>query len=42
MFEESKVVFVYSHIDNRDGETKIVADTVEEVLLILKLNIVYN
>ncbi|MFZ3073716.1 MAG: DNA polymerase III subunit alpha [Minisyncoccales bacterium] len=32
-FAESKVVFVYGRVDNRDGETKIVADTVEEVLL---------
>jgi len=29
---ESKVVFVYGRVDNRDGETKIVADTVEEVI----------
>jgi DNA polymerase-3 subunit alpha len=33
-FAESKIVFVYGRVDNRDGETKIVADTVEEVLLI--------
>jgi DNA polymerase-3 subunit alpha len=33
-YQESKIVFVYGRIDNRDGETKIVADTVEEVLLI--------
>jgi len=33
VFLESKIVYVYGRIDNRDGETKIVADTVEEVLL---------
>jgi DNA polymerase-3 subunit alpha len=33
-YQESKIVFVYGRIDNRDGETKIVADTVEEILLI--------
>jgi DNA polymerase-3 subunit alpha len=32
--QESKIVFVYGRVDNRDGETKIVADTVEEVLLL--------
>lgn len=31
VFVESKVVYVYGRVDNRDGETKIVADTVEEV-----------
>ncbi len=34
VFAESKVVYVYGRVDNRDGETKIVADTVEEVMLI--------
>jgi len=34
VFAESKIVYVYGRVDNRDGETKIVADTVEEVLLI--------
>jgi DNA polymerase-3 subunit alpha len=34
VFAESKIVFVYGRVDNRDGETKIVADSVEEVLLI--------
>ncbi|MFA6376138.1 MAG: OB-fold nucleic acid binding domain-containing protein, partial [Candidatus Paceibacterota bacterium] len=34
VFSESKIVYVYGRVDNRDGETKIVADTVEEVLLI--------
>jgi DNA polymerase-3 subunit alpha len=31
-FVENKVVFVYGRLDNRDGETKIVADRVEEIL----------
>lgn len=31
VFQESKIVFVYGRVDNRDGETKIVADTVEEI-----------
>ena len=30
-FVENKVVFVYGRLDNRDGETKIVADRVEEI-----------
>lgn len=34
VYQESKIVYVYGRIDNRDGETKIVADTVEEVSLI--------
>ena len=34
VFQESKIVFVYGRVDNRDGETKIVADTVEEILLL--------
>jgi DNA polymerase-3 subunit alpha len=33
VYKESKVVYVYGRIDNRDGETKIVADNAEEVLL---------
>jgi len=33
VYVESKVVYVYGRIDNRDGEAKIVADTVEEVTL---------
>ncbi|MCU0653089.1 MAG: OB-fold nucleic acid binding domain-containing protein, partial [Candidatus Pacebacteria bacterium] len=32
VFVESKIVYVYGRIDNRDGETKIVADAVEEVI----------
>ena len=31
-FVENKVVFVYGRLDNRDGETKIVADRVEEMI----------
>jgi len=31
--QESKIVYVYGRVDNRDGETKIVADAVEEVNL---------
>jgi DNA polymerase-3 subunit alpha len=31
VFQESKVVYVYGRVDMRDGEPKIVADTVEEV-----------
>jgi len=31
IFCENKVIYVYGRIDNRDGEIKIVADTVEEV-----------
>jgi len=33
VFAESNIVYVYGRVDNRDGETKIVADTVEKVLL---------
>ncbi len=33
IYVESKIVYVYGRIDNRDGETKIVADNAEEVLL---------
>lgn len=32
VFEENKVVFVYGRIDNRDNETKIVADRFEEII----------
>ncbi len=31
IFCENKVIYVYGRIDNRDGEIKIVADTVEEI-----------
>jgi len=31
VFRENKIVFVYGRVDSRDGEPKIVADTVEEV-----------
>ena len=30
-FVENKVVFVYGRLDLRDGETKLVADRVEEI-----------
>jgi len=33
IFQENKVVYVYGRIDNRDGEIKIVADKVEEVII---------
>jgi len=33
IFQENKVVYVYGRIDNRDGEIKIVADKVEEVMV---------
>jgi DNA polymerase-3 subunit alpha len=34
VYVESKVVYVYGRMDMRDGEPKIIADNVEEVLLI--------
>jgi DNA polymerase-3 subunit alpha len=32
VFKENKVVFVYGRLDSRDGEVKIVADNVEEII----------
>ncbi|MDD5145832.1 MAG: DNA polymerase III subunit alpha [Candidatus Pacebacteria bacterium] len=32
VFQENKVVFISGHTDNRDGTTKIICETIEEVL----------
>jgi hypothetical protein len=32
VFQENKIVFVNGRVDNRNGEIKIVADQVEEIM----------
>ena len=32
VFQENKVVFVKGKVDNRDGEIKVIADSVEEII----------